>query len=157
MLGEIIDFIYERKFIIGLILIALFFISIAVYVYFNNIKPGLNKQFVENREFVPEDQDKNREPKVATLYYFYTNWCPYCKKARPVIDEFKSEIENKTFNNNNRVIVREVDCETDSETADKFKIEGYPTIKLVTEDGTVYDYDARPNVETLMQFLNEVL
>ncbi|MHC5089877.1 MAG: hypothetical protein ACYSOT_09745 [Planctomycetota bacterium] len=67
MLGEIIDFIYERKFIIGLILIALFFISIAVYVYFNNIKPGLNKQFVENREFVSEDQDQNREPKVATL------------------------------------------------------------------------------------------
>jgi thiol-disulfide isomerase/thioredoxin len=156
MLGEIIDFIYERKFIIGLILIALFFISIAVYVYFNNIKPGLNKQFVENREFVSEDQDQNREPKVATLYYFYTNWCPYCKKARPVINEFKSKIENKTFNNN-RVIVREVDCETDSGTADKFKIEGYPTIKLVTEDGTVYDYDARPNVETLMQFLNEVL
>jgi thiol-disulfide isomerase/thioredoxin len=131
MLGEIIDFIYERKFIIALILIALFFISIAVYVYFNNIKPGLNKQFVENRE-------------------------SYCKKARPVINEFKSKIENKTFNNN-RVIVREVDCETDSGTADKFKIEGYPTIKLVTEDGTVYDYDARPNVETLMQFLNEVL
>ena len=100
MLGEIIDFIYERKFIIGLIFIALFFISIAIYVYLNNIKPSFDKQFVENREFVPEDQDQNREPKVATLYYFYTNWCPYCKKARPVIDEFKSEIENKTFNNN---------------------------------------------------------
>jgi len=156
MLGEIIDFIYERKFIIGLIFIALFFISIAIYVYLNNIKPSFDKQFVENIEFVPEDQDQNRVPKVATLYYFYTNWCTYCKKARPVINEFKSKIENKTFNNN-RVIVREVDCETDSETADKFKIEGYPTIKLVTEDGTVYDYDARPNVETLMQFLNEVL
>ena len=73
-----------------------------------------------------------------------------------VSDGFERKIENKTFNNN-RVIVREVDGETDSETADKFKIEGYPTIKLVTEDGTVYDYDARPNVETLMQFLNEVL
>jgi len=157
MLGEIIDFIYEKRIIIGLILIALFFISIAISVYLNNIKPSFDKQFVENREFVPEGQHQNGEPKVATLYYFYTNWCPYCKKARPIIDEFKSEIENKTFNNNNRVIVREVNCETDTKTADKFKIEGYPTIKLVTQDGTVYDYDAQPNVETLMQFLNEVL
>lgn len=155
MLGEIIDFIYERKFILGLIFIALFFISIAIYVYLNNIKPSFDKHFVENREFIPDDQENNREPKVATLYYFYTNWCPYCKKARSVIDQFKSKIDNKTFNNN-RIIVKEVDCETDSETADKFKIEGYPTIKLVTEDGTIYDYDARPNLETLMQFINEI-
>ena len=62
-----------------------------------DIKPGLNKQFIENREFVPEDQDQNRQPKVATLYYFYTNWCPYCKKARPVINEFKSEIVQNVF------------------------------------------------------------
>lgn len=158
MLGEIIDFFYEKKMLIGLIFLSLFFLTIAVYVYFNNIKPSLNKQFVENREFIPEDQDSssNNQEQVATLYYFYTNWCPYCKKARPVIDDLKSELENKTFNNN-RVIIQEVDCETDSSTAEKFKIEGYPTIKLVSEDGTVYDYDAKPNVDTLLQFLNEVL
>lgn len=158
MLGEIIDFLYEKKMLIGLIFLSLFFITIAVYVYFNNIKPSLNKQFVENREFIPEgdDSSSSNEPQVATLYYFYTNWCPYCKKARPVIDELKNELENKTFNNN-RVIIQEVDCETDTNTAEKFNIEGYPTIKLVSQDGTVYDYDAKPNVDTLMQFLNEVL
>ena len=155
MLGEIIDYIYEKKIIIGLILLALFFISIAIYVYMNNIKPNLSKQFVENREFIPEEVDG--KPKITTLYYFYTNWCPYCKKARPIIEEFKKQIENKTFNNNNRVIVKEIDCDKDTELAEKFNVEGYPTIKLVTEDGTVYDYDARPNIETLMQFLNEVL
>ena len=155
MLGEIIDYIYEKKIIIGLILLALFFISIAIYVYMNNIKHNLSKQFVENREFVPEELDG--KPKIATLYYFYTNWCPYCKKARPIIEEFKKQIENKTFNNNNRVVVKEIDCDKDTELAEKFNVEGYPTIKLVTEDGTVYDYDARPNIETLMQFLNEVL
>lgn len=158
MLGEIIDFLYEKKMLIALIFLSLFFITIAVYVYFNNIKPSLNKQFVENREFIPEGDDasSSNEPQVATLYYFYTNWCPYCKKARPVIDELKNELENKTFNNN-RVIIQEVDCETDSNTAEKFNIEGYPTIKLVSQDGTIYDYDAKPNVDTLMQFLNEVL
>lgn len=147
---NIISSVTGNKNVLLILVLSAALIGVAVYVYMNYIQPRLNPKYVENKEIL---QEENNE---AELYYFYTNWCPYCKKARPVINEFKSKIENKTFNNN-RVIVREVDCETDSETADKFKIEGYPTIKLVTEDGTVYDYDARPNVETLMQFLNEVL
>lgn len=39
---------------------------------------------------------------------------------------------------------------------DKFKIEGYPTIKLV-KDGQIIDYDAKPTKETMTEFLNTVL
>ena len=38
----------------------------------------------------------------------------------------------------------------------KYKIEGYPTIKLL-KDGNVIEYDAKPNKATLEQFLNTVL
>ena len=50
----------------------------------------------------------------------------------------------------------EINCDEDESTADKYKVEAYPTIKLV-KDGTVYEYDAKPNVDTLGQFLNSVL
>jgi hypothetical protein len=39
---------------------------------------------------------------------------------------------------------------------DKYKIEGYPTIKLL-KDGQVIEYDAKPSKDTLTQFLNTVL
>jgi hypothetical protein len=38
----------------------------------------------------------------------------------------------------------------------KFKVEGYPTIKLL-KDGQVIEYDAKPSKDTLIQFLNTVL
>jgi hypothetical protein len=38
----------------------------------------------------------------------------------------------------------------------KYKIEGFPTIKLL-KDGQIIEYDAKPTKETLVQFLNTVL
>ena len=50
----------------------------------------------------------------------------------------------------------EINCDEDEETANKYNVEAYPTIKLVKDD-TVYEYDAKPNVDTLGQFLKSVL
>jgi thioredoxin-like negative regulator of GroEL len=40
--------------------------------------------------------------------------------------------------------------------ADKFKIEGFPTIKLV-KDGQVIEYDAKPDKDRIKEFLETVL
>ena len=50
----------------------------------------------------------------------------------------------------------EVNCDDDEAMADKYNVEAYPTIKLV-KNNTVYEYDAKPNVDTLGQFLDSVL
>ena len=39
------------------------------------------------------------------------------------------------------------------EIKEKYKVEGYPTIKLVVGN-QVIEYDAKPDVDTLKQFLN---
>jgi protein-disulfide isomerase-like protein with CxxC motif len=39
---------------------------------------------------------------------------------------------------------------------DKFKVEGYPTFKLVS-DGKVYDFDAKPTEESLVSFMKKFL
>ena len=38
----------------------------------------------------------------------------------------------------------------------KYKIEGFPTIKLL-KDGQVIEFDAKPTKENLTQFLNTAL
>ena len=64
-----------------------------------------------------------------TVYFFYVDWCPHCKTAKPQIQDFKSK--------NSNVNVKEVNCEKDKELAKKFNVRAYPTVYLVKgEDKT---------------------
>ena len=64
------------------------------------------------------------------------------------------------FNIQNIEIFTEVNCTNETpeveKMVEKYKIEGYPTIKLL-KDGQVIEYDAKPTKDTLEQFLNTVL
>jgi thiol-disulfide isomerase/thioredoxin len=89
---------------------------------------------------------------TADLYYFYTTWCPYCVKARPEWNKFKTYWENKK-KNNYTLLFSEIDCDKNESLASKYEVETYPCIKLI-KDGKVYDYDAKPTLENLNKFLN---
>jgi len=141
------QFLFKWKIVIFLVVI---FLVISLLYYKRIVAPKLEKKFVENREFVPEEP----ETKIATLYYFYTTWCPLSKKANPEWQALQDETNSVVKGVN--IVFKEVDCDQDTATADKFKIVGYPTIKLVYND-TTYEYDAKPNKDTLLQFLNSVL
>jgi thiol-disulfide isomerase/thioredoxin len=90
---------------------------------------------------------------------FYVDWCPHCKSAKPAWNDLKAEYENKAINGY-KVIFTEVDCTNEtaevSQLMDQYKIEGYPTIKLL-KDAQVIEYDAKPTKDTLVQFLKTVL
>ena len=141
------EFLFQWKFVI---LTTLIFLLVALYYYRKTIFPQVEKKFVENREFIPEEP----EAKTATLYYFYTTWCPLSKKANPEWKALQTATNGIVKDVN--IVFKEVDCDQDTELADRFKITGYPTIKLVYKD-TTYEYDAKPNKDTLIQFLNSVL
>lgn len=128
------------------------FLGIAIYVYMNYVKPRVEPGYVENSEFHAGDKHGATE---ADLYFFYTTWCPHCKKAKPEWEGLVNEYSNKTINGT-RVNFKGIDCDEDEETATKFNVEGYPTIKLV-KDGQVFEYDAKPKKETLVEFLEQVL
>ena len=87
-------------------------------------------------------------PKTATLYYFYTTWCPQCKKATPEWKAIQSATNGVVKGKN--IIFKEVDCDSDTATADQFNITGYPTIKLIYDDKT-YEYDAKPRKRGLIK------
>jgi thiol-disulfide isomerase/thioredoxin len=99
------------------------------------------------------------EGRNAELLFFFTDWCPHCKTAKPIWYDIKSEYENKTINGY-QVVFTEVDCSNETaeveQMMNKYSVEGYPTIKLL-KDGQVIEYDAKPTKDTLTQFLNTVL
>ena len=91
-------------------------------------------------------------PKVGEFFYFYTAWCPYCKKAFVEWNKFKSEWNYKTLDGYT-LKFQEVDCDINEALATKYNVDTYPTIKLV-KDGVVIDYDAKPTLDSLTLFLS---
>lgn len=131
-------------------------IAAIIFVYKNYLVPKMNQPYAPNKEFV----DSEESDKECELIIFTVDWCPYCKKAMPIWDNFKEEYEGKKINGYTLYFTT-INCtdENDSNIKDmlnKYNVEGYPTIKLVKDD-EVISYDAKPNSETLQQFVKTVL
>jgi thiol-disulfide isomerase/thioredoxin len=95
----------------------------------------------------------------AELLFFFAEWCPHCKTAKPIWNDLKNEYQNKTINGYH-IIFTEINCSEETAEVEKmmnqYNVEGYPTIKLL-KDGQIIEYDAKPSKDTLTQFLNTVL
>jgi len=142
--------------IVGIII----FIILAVVFYYYYVSPTLNTSYKANSEGGSMNNSSNNgSGKQAELLFFYADWCPHCKTAKPIWEELQSEYQNKTINGYH-VIFTDINCSNETaeveKMMDKYKIEGFPTIKLL-KDGQVIEYDAKPSKETLVQFLNTVL
>ena len=155
-----INGIINSKYLLVLFIIILFIIL--SYLYFKyKLLPKLNNTYIANKEFT-DDNSTNNDP--ATLYLFYTNWCPHCKSAWDPTDknkrpwnELKDELKKmKNKVNGKEIIAIEVDCEEEKNLAEQYQIEGFPTIKL-QNNNKIYNYDAKPDKAQLMDFLNQVV
>jgi thiol-disulfide isomerase/thioredoxin len=139
--------------IVGVIVL---FAGVAIFYYLYYIAPGSKSTYRPNSEQVPTGSSSNN---TAELMFFYADWCPHCKSAKPIWNDLKSEYENKTINGY-KIIFTEVNCSEETAEVEKlmnqYNVEGYPTIKLI-KDGQVIEYDAKPSKETLSKFLNTVL
>ena len=139
--------------IIGVVV--LFAVLAGVY-YFYYIAPKTKSKYKPNSEHISKDSAAKNE---AELLFFFADWCPHCKTAKPIWNDLKSEYQNKTINGY-QVIFTEINCSEETAEVEKlmnqYNVEGYPTIKLL-KDGQIIEYDAKPSKETLTQFLNTVL
>jgi thiol-disulfide isomerase/thioredoxin len=140
----------DYKKFLGIIIALVVLIAICVYVFKTYVSPKLNPMFAPNKEFVPEGYKEEAE-----VIFFYTTWCPHCKKAMPVWNEVKEEYNGKVINDY-PVTFREVDCDKEEEVANRYNVEGYPTIKLL-KGNDVIEYDAKPEKSTIIEFLHKSL
>lgn len=94
----------------------------------------------------------------ATVYFFFADWCPHCKKAKPHWESAKSKMDGTSVNGTT-VVFKEVDCSAkppSKETQDlmkKYGVEGFPTIVLV-KDGTPKKLEEKPTQESISTFVN---
>lgn len=136
---------------IGIIALVIILLLVALYMY-NNNKTKSHHQMKENFESGQSD-------KTADFKYFWVEWCPHCKTAKPEWDKLKAEYSNKPINGY-KVIFTDIDCTKTTAEIEKqmdlYNIEAYPTFKLI-KDNQVIDFDAKPIKDTFVKFLNTVL
>ena len=138
----------DKKKLLVLLIVIVIFLSLALFIYKHFIKKLLNKNHQVNKEYI----NKNNNSNDVLILYFYTQWCPYCKQSMPEIKKFEDYVNGLNGENSYKITVTKIDCDENTTMANKYKIQGYPTIKLIYK-GKVYDYDAKPTKENLIQFL----
>jgi len=141
----------KRNLLIGVSIAVVF--SVVGYMVYLYSRPKLLTK-------INGDSDNSQTSKSdAEIIFFFADWCPHCKKAKPYWEEVRQSYSGKVVNGYTLVFT-EVDCskETDEmkQITAEYEIEGYPTIKLV-KDGQVIEYDAKPNKDTLEKFINTVV
>ena len=139
-----------------IIIAVILFGIVAIFYYFYYIAPSSKAVYHANSE---QNTTGNNSGKPAELLFFFADWCPHCKAAKPIWKDLKDEYENKTINGY-KVIFTEVDCSEETAEVEKlmnqYSVEGYPTIKLL-KDGQIIEYDAKPSKEMLTKFLTTAL
>ena len=140
--------------LIGLVTTVL--VAGAIYYWFVIRKKQLESfEYNINRE----PSDSSDSSKNAELLFFFAEWCPACQKSKPEWEEMRTEYEGKTINGY-VIKFKEIDCTNETEETerlmDKYKIEGYPTLKLI-KDGSVIEFDAKVSKENMAEFLNTML
>tara|TARA_B110001450_G_scaffold233285_1_gene236484 strand:+ start:7752 stop:8258 length:507 start_codon:yes stop_codon:yes gene_type:complete len=153
---DISSFFSKNVKYIYIIISLIVFTITAILVYYYYVEPKLYKNYTPNKEYVGYSKDGTINGTIdgtADVYFFYTDWCPHCKSAKPIWNQLKEEYKDKLVNQVTMNFI-EIDCENDTATADKFKVEGYPTIKLVYKN-KIIEYDAKPELNTLNEFLTQ--
>lgn len=137
----------------------LVFITVGFSYYYFYLKPYMQATYRATNDGVNHDTSGNGNGSTAELLFFYADWCPHCKTAKPVWEDLKKEYDNENINGYN-IMFTDVNCSTESEQTsklmDKYSVEGFPTIKLL-KNGEIIEFDAKPTKDNLNQFLQTVL
>ena len=130
---------------------------ISLYVYNSYISPRINPTFVQNVEY---DIDREEKEKIAKFVFIGVKWCPYSKKAKPVLSEIRGKYENQKVNKHT-IIFEEINGDVENDVTEfentyKKKIEGFPAIFLIKDDNAA-EYDTPITFDNLEQFIHAVL
>lgn len=104
-----------------------------------------------------EDNTTTEVPpsKTAKLLFFYVNWCPHCRSAKPVWAQLEKSLDGMDVGGYT-VHLEKINAEADRRRASLFKVNQYPTVKLVT-DKTIWTFSGPFRQDTLTAFVTTCL
>eukprot|EP00792_Barthelona_sp_PAP020_P005101 TRINITY_DN2497_c0_g1_i1.p1 TRINITY_DN2497_c0_g1~~TRINITY_DN2497_c0_g1_i1.p1 ORF type:complete len:366 (-),score=119.17 TRINITY_DN2497_c0_g1_i1:916-2013(-) len=95
----------------------------------------------------------NFEEKLAEnnlFVKFFAPWCGHCKALAPKWEKLSS-----IYNGMPEAVIAEINCDDHRDICSKYNIRGYPTVKLLTKEGSAIDFSGSREVLTFLNFLND--
>ena len=147
--------VVERMFVSykSLLLTLFLFVVFALVAYF--VYTRFLRDYVNNAKYRDVANSESRD-EALRIYFFFADWCPHCKTAKPDWNQFKAQMDG-TVVNGYTIETISVDCtnlDTDPESAKLVKqnnVSGFPSI-IAFKDNKRIDYDAKVNLNSLNQF-----
>lgn len=137
-----------------IVLAGMAIVLVLIYYYIYND----NKMQVQHIESFT-DSEISLEKDEVVLALFYADWCPHCVRFKPEWDSMTQSLNNSKTGHGKRVRMMNVDCEKNKALANKYGIDGYPTIKVITMDGgkeSVEDYSGERSESAIKQFITSM-
>ena len=116
--------------------------------YYMATKSNRSKEPFENDE--PNLKTAKGETIVAL---FYADWCPHCVSFKP---EYKKAMTTLNGNDHHGKTLRfvMVDCDKYKSLAKENNVSGFPTVKILNDDGSSKDYDGERSFKGLTSYFN---
>lgn len=83
---------------------------------------------------------------APSLIYVYVDWCKFCQKTTPMIDEIERRMGRE-------IPVVRVDADKHKGLARKLGASSYPTILFLDKNGSTHAFDEERSVDTIMNFI----
>lgn len=117
------------------VLLVVLVVLVVYYIYQNNTNEGF------------EGKSDN-----LVVYFFYVDWCGYCKQAKPEIKKLEEKINSNEMNN---VKLVKVNCDEEEEMASNFGVKGYPTI-VAEKNGEKNTFNSKVDADDIQKWLESL-
>ena len=145
-----IDYVKPLDRYILILVLAIIFIVAGYYGYGWFVQPTIENLGTDDLA------NDNRRISDAEILFFYADWCPHCKRAKPEWDNFAKNFDGKIMGFN-KIKCTGVDCtEGDSPLIQEYSVDGYPTV-ILKKDGKNNAYEGKISEDNLKQFVTEFL
>jgi thiol-disulfide isomerase/thioredoxin len=95
----------------------------------------------------------NPQKGECVVALFYADWCPHCQHFKPHYKRAMQELNGKTSKDGKKMRLEMVDCDADKEIARQYDVGGFPTVKILKDDGTQVEYGGERTYEGLRKYL----
>jgi thiol-disulfide isomerase/thioredoxin len=95
----------------------------------------------------------NPEKGECVVALFYADWCPHCQHFKPHFQRAMKELNGKPGKDGKKMRLEMVDCDANKDVARQYDVSGYPTVKILGDDGTQVEYGGDRTYEGLRKYL----
>ena len=92
-----------------------------------------------------------KEEKIVAL--FYADWCPHCVSFKPDYKKAMSTLNGKTHKGKT-LRFEMVDCDKYKSLSTKYGVSGFPTVKILNDDGSDDEYKGERSYEGLSEYFS---